>query len=386
MEKELINQLIARYQQGKASADEVKLIETYYRALEHRADPQGQGEQFPDENTWNEIKSNIDLNIYSATKQPRTFKLWKSISVAAAVIAFIGICIYLYKPATEQATDTTIASNIKPGKAGATLTLANGKQILINDALAGNIASQSGVKISKSADGQILYEVTDQNSSTTEYNTLTTIQGEETRVKLPDGSIVYLNAASEIKYPTSFAKLKNRTIELTGEAYFEIAKDKSHPFIVTTDKQTVEVLGTHFNIQAYADEAATKTTLLEGSVKVAEKNAKSSNSKAHILKPGQQAVNSASSEISIKQVDTEEAVAWKNGFFIFENETMETAMRKISRWYNVDIIFKQQELKKDVFGGSVSRSENILGLLRVLSKAANVNMQAEGKSIIISKK
>lgn len=386
MEKELINQLIARYQQGKASADEVKLIETYYRALEHRADPQGQGEQFPDENTWNEIKSNIDLNIYSATKQPRTFKLWKSISVAAAVIAFIGICIYLYKPATKPAAETNIASNIKPGKAGATLTLANGKQILINDALAGNIASQSGVKISKSADGQILYEVTDQNTSNIEYNTLTTVQGEETKIKLPDGSIVYLNAASEIKYPTSFAKLKNRTIELTGEAYFEIAKDKSHPFIVTTDKQTVEVLGTHFNIQAYPDEAATKTTLLEGSVKVAEKNAKSSNSKAHILKPGQQAINSGSSEINIKQVDTEEAVAWKNGFFIFENETMETAMRKISRWYNVEIIFKQQELKKEVFGGSVSRSENITGLLRVLSKAANVNMKAEGRSIIISKK
>jgi transmembrane sensor len=384
MEKELINKLIARYQQGKASPEEIKLIETYYRALEHRADPQGQGEQFPDENTWNEIKSNIELNIYSAIKQPRTFKLWKRISVAAAVIAFIGICVYFFQPETEQATDTTIASNIKPGKAGATLTLANGKQILINDALAGNIASQSGVKISKSVDGQIQYEVTDQNSSTTEYNTLTTVQGEETRVKLPDGSIVFLNAASEIKYPTSFAKLKNRTIELTGEAYFEIAKDKSHPFIVTTVKQTVEVLGTHFNIQAYTDEKATKTTLLEGSIKVAESNA--GNTKAHILKPGQQAINSGTSEISIKQVDTEEAVAWKNGFFIFENETMETAMRKISRWYNVDIKFKQEELKKEIFGGSVSRSENISGLLRVLSKAANVNMKAEGRSIIISKK
>jgi transmembrane sensor len=384
MEKELINQLIARYQQGKASPEEIKLIETYYRALEHRADPQGQGEQFPDENTWNEIKSNIELNIYSATKQPRTLKIWKRISVAAAIIAFIGVCIYFFQPATEQATDTTIASNIKPGKAGATLTLANGKQIMINDALAGNIASQSGVKISKSADGQIQYEVTDQNSSTTEYNTLTTVQGEETRVKLPDGSIVFLNAASEIKYPTSFAKLKNRTIELTGEAYFEIAKDKSHPFIVTTEKQSVEVLGTHFNIQAYTDEKATKTTLLEGSIKVAESNA--GNTKAHILKPGQQAINSGTNHISIKQVDTEEAVAWKNGFFIFENETMETAMRKISRWYNVGIIFKQEELKKEVFGGSVSRSENITGLLRVLSKAANVNMKAEGRNIIISKK
>ncbi|MEJ2879944.1 FecR family protein [Pedobacter sp. GR22-6] len=312
-------------------------------------------------------------------------KLWPRIVTVAAAVALmvLGLYFFNYNRKTANNPADLIAQDIAPGKVGATLTLASGKQIRLTDAANGELANEAGITITKTADGQLVYEIAGSDTNPNNVNTLSTAKGETYQVRLPDGSMVELNAASKIKYPTSFAKLKNRSITLSGEAYFQVAKDKKHPFIVTTDNQEVTVLGTEFNIKAYDDDANIKTTLLEGSVKVSTVD--NSNSYPRTLVPGQQSTYSSSEGISIKEVDTEEAVAWRNGFFIFDNENMETAMRKISRWYNVEIIFEQQELKKEIFGGSVSRSENITQLLRALSKAAKVNMKVEGKSIIISR-
>jgi len=312
-------------------------------------------------------------------------RLWPRILGIAAAIAVIVLGGYLlnYNGKTVTSSDLVVQA-ITPGKLGATLTLASGKQIRLTDVADGELANEAGIRIKKTADGQLVYEIIGSDTILNRTNILSTAKGETYQVRLPDGSTVDLNADSKIIYPTNFEKFKHRRITLSGEAYFHVAKDKKHPFIVTTSQQEVTVLGTGFNINAYQDEADTKTTLLEGSVKVSGLSHQSSY--ARTLLPGQQATYSRSGSMSIKEVDTDEAVAWRNGFFIFDNENMESAMRKISRWYNVDIIFKQQELKKEILGGSVSRAENITALLRVLSKAANVNMKIEGKSIVISKK
>lgn len=330
-----------------------------------------------------EVWQRLEARLVSSS---RSVKLWPRIVAVVAAVALIvlGVYFFNYNGKTVNQPADLIVQDITPGKLGATLTLASGKQIRLTDAANGELANEAGISITKTADGQLVYEIRGSDTHPNSINTLSTAKGETYQVRLPDGTMVELNAASKIEYPTSFAKLKNRSITLSGEAYFQVAKDKKHPFIVTIGKQEVTALGTQFNIKAYDDDASIKTTLLEGSVKVSTIGNR--NSYDRTLMPGQQATYSGSEGISIKEVDTEEAVAWRNGFFIFDNETMETAMRKISRWYNVDIIFEQQDLKKEVFGGSVSRSENITTLLRVLSKAANVNMKVEEKSIIISKK
>lgn len=304
-------------------------------------------------------------------------KLWPRLIAAASIVLVASIGFYFYNTSRETEQQSFYANDIDPGKDGATLTLADGKKILINDVSAGNIALQSGVRISKTVDGQIIYEITGSNSDKIEYNTLTTIRGEQTQVLLPDGSLVFLNAASSLKFPTSFAKLKERSVEISGEAYFEIAKDKAHPFIVKNEKQEVEVLGTHFNINAYDDEPSVKTTLLEGSVKI------STDQNTKVLKPGEQAVNN-NEKLSIGEVDVDKAVAWKSSKFVFDDENIESVMRKLSRWYNVEVIY-QDNVADRTFTGSISRYDKISKILDKITYIEAVHFKVEGRRITVMK-
>jgi len=387
-----VRHLFSRYASGQASLAEVEelLMLLAEGENDHQILAEMQTEMMDtafqpqmDQGRWTVVMDEIQTRI--APRYTRRLpRFGAHITAAAVIVVLMGVGLFYYSVRDKKDQPLIAVKEIPPGTDGATLTLANGRKVLIKDASAGNIAVQSGVKISKTADGQIVYEVSDNHSAGLQYNTLSTARGQQTQVRLADGSLVYLNAASSLKYPTSFANVKYRRVELSGEGYFEISKDKKHPFVVRTEQQDVEVLGTHFNINAYSDVPDVKTTLLEGSVRLSAHG--NHGSYPRILRPGQQATYSEGREISIAEVDTEEAVAWRNGFFVFDHETMETAMLKISRWYNVDIVFEQQELKKEILGGSASRSENITRLLRVLGKAANVNMKTEGRRIIISKK
>jgi len=266
------------------------------------------------------------------------------------------------------------------------LTLANGKQIYISDAAAGNIAEEAGVSISKTADGQITYHVKAGETGRTQYNTLQTRNGQQTQIILPDNSKVWLNAGSLIKYPSSFAALKDRKVELMGEAYFEVAKDKNHPFIVKTALQEVQVLGTHFNINSYPDEPKLITTLLEGSVKV------NYGKYDLMLKPGQQSVlklNQAAgitpSDMKISQADIAEAMAWKNGFFRFEEEPLESVMRKVARWYNVEVTYAPGVPKNILLGGFISRNKNISAVLEMMTRTEDVRFKMEGNKVTVLK-
>jgi len=334
----------------------------------------------PDENYdldfWNEQlavirKKNADLDAHVEKYQTFPFVRFKLAAVAALMIFGAGL-FYFNNPFKSTRELVTFTKDLPAGKSGATLTLANGKKIYISNVSAGQLAEQSGVTISKTADGKILYTVKAQNDGVPQYNTLETQTGEQTQVILPDHSVVFLNAASSLKYPSSFTKLKERRVELSGEAYFEISKDKEHPFVVKSTGQQVMVLGTHFNINSYLDEHAVKTTLLEGSVNVNGK----------ILNPGEQSVL-ANGSISIYNADTEQAIAWKNGEFYFDHTPLEDVMRQISRWYNVKVVYQNDKVKEQTIGGTVTRYGNVSQILKAIANVGSVQFQIIDKTILV---
>jgi transmembrane sensor len=196
---------------------------------------------------------------------------------------------------------------------------------------------------------------------------------------LPDGTKVWLNAESTLKFPSTFSHLNNdRTVEMIGEAYFEVTKDKAHPFIVKSNGQEVKVLGTHFNVKSYVQDGNIKTTLLEGAVQVSTKD-----QQQVVLKPGQQALVKGR-KIDVQQADTELAVAWKNHKFMFEKESIRNVMAMVERWYDVDVVY-QGELTEDLFGGSVSRSDDITVVLNTLELTGKVHFKIEGRRILVTK-
>lgn len=322
--------------------------------------------------------------------RPKTSLLWKRMAAAACLTIGIGLGLFFY--AKRKNNDTVqvfaeVAKPIVPGGNKAILTLADGSQISLTDADKGELASQSGIRISKTDDGQLVYQINDSVEPATvremEYNSIETPRGGQYQINLPDGSRVWLNAASRLTFPLSFASLKERKIELRGEAYFEVAKDVQKPFVVQADKQSVQVLGTHFNVNAYSDEPMTKTTLLEGSVKIQSSNATGSSSK--VLVPGQQSqISSTAGPITIKKVDPEAEVAWKNGQFFFENEPIENIMRQIARWYDVEIIYEDDVAGKTVWG-SITRFSNVSKVLSVVEKTGKIHFKVQGRRVIVSK-
>lgn len=307
---------------------------------------------------------------------------WSRIAVAASIIVAVVTGGYLYFQSPKILSDQTTVVNqqdIAPGKNGATLTLSNGKKIRLTDALNGKLAQEIGVTITKTADGQLIYQISENDGDANTVNELSTAHGETYRLRLPDGSDVWLNAASSIKYPANFANLKERKVFLTGEAYFEVAKDKTRPFIVNSQFQAVEVLGTHFNINAYANQRKIKTTLLEGSVKVSVLKKLSS---AKEIKPNQVAIFEGNS-INVEEVDAEESIAWKNGYFQFSGKTLEEAMQEVARWYNVEIIYKNEELRTRLLAGTISKYGKISTVLKTMELADALHFTIEGKKIII---
>lgn len=313
---------------------------------------------------------------------------WYKYLVAAMILmAVTAGAFYLYpsKPDTQTKVSKAI-NDILPGKNMAYLTLSNGKKIILNNLSNGVVLQEGDINITKAASGQIVYSGTDKTdepgNTENAFNLIETPTGGQYQVVLPDGTRLWLNAASSLKYPTSFKGAKNRKVELTGEAYFEVAKNKAQPFIVKTGSQEVQVLGTHFNINSYADEPEVKTTLLEGSVRVTAIDMNGQQKAQGILKPGQQCVLTGAA-IKIKNVDTDEAVAWKNGQFMFTSEPLNAIMRKVSRWYNVEVDYKGAVANKK-FTGTVSRYSNVSEVLQTLELTNGVHFKLSGRKITVT--
>jgi ferric-dicitrate binding protein FerR (iron transport regulator) len=310
----------------------------------------------------------------------RMRRVWPRIVAAAVALLFLSAGGYfLLRQAKKDQQAVSVVHDIKPGGNKAFLTLADGKRISLNDASRGTIASQAGNTVRKTSEGTIVYDHSHDvhHASGEVYNTIETPRGGQYEVVLPDGTRVWLNAASSLKYPAAFTQ-NERRVDLSGEAYFEVAKDKRHPFIVASNRQEVQVLGTHFNINAYNDEATTKTTLLEGSVQITSDGA------SKVLVPGNQAV-AAGDKLMIRNVDTGLAVAWKNNKFIFERQDLREIMRTIGRWYNVEVVYTGTA-PTETFYGSVSRFDNVSTVLRQLEASGNVHFKVEGQKIYVLSK
>jgi len=310
----------------------------------------------------------------------RSLKLGLAIAASLFMVLAAGLFFYYTNnntPADNRISRSQISNDVKPGGNKATLILSDGTKINLNDIDAGGIvANQAGTRIVKHKDGQLVYDIVSNSGSNTVglYNTIRTPLGGQYQLRLPDGSRVWLNAASSLRYPVNFDG-DERIVELTGEGYFEVAKNKERPFKVQTRNQVVEVLGTHFNINSYEEEEHTKTSLLEGSVSVQSLI----NKKTTVLIPGQQAqLNDYS--LNVKNVDVNEVAAWKDGYFIFNAEGIPSAMRKIARWYGLEISYEGDIDDKDL-AGSVSRSTNVSEVLKTLELTGIVHFKLEGRKI-----
>ena len=303
---------------------------------------------------------------------------------AAAVLAlvFAGTWVYFNttdsaKPGAKNIVKTDHKQTIMPGSDKAKLTLSDGTVIVLDSTSNGTLALQGNSKVIK-LNGQVVYNKNNQQADTaieTTYNTLSTPRGGQYMLTLEDGTKVWLNAASSIKYPSTFGD-GDRTVDLTGEAYFEVAKDTDHPFSVQVNGVAVNVLGTHFNVMSYENEEATAITLLEGAVNVTKDKDKVS------LRPGQQALLKTGAALKvINNVNLEETIAWKNGYFQLDHTPLAVLMRQVERWYNVDVVY-EGKIPNRQFGGKIPRKSDIRDVIKILGES-KVYSRIEGHKIII---
>jgi transmembrane sensor len=373
MDQEEILLLVKKYNEGKCSPEEINLLETWYV---------NQGQLFHQE--IDEVKMEQDLEDIARNlpKVQRKIVLWPRIAAAASIILCLSVGGYfiLHKKAPEQTA--YYKNDIKPGTNGAILTFANGQKVVLGQTKVGKITQQNGTDLRKASDSLLVYTANSTPSSLerTEgetYNTLETPKGKQYSVVLPDGSKVWLNAASTLKYPTAFIG-KDRKVELTGEAYFEVVHNSAHPFSISAGGQTVQDIGTHFNINAYTDEKTVKTTLLEGSVRI------TTGTSNVLIKPGQQAIL-AENKLKIAPADVDDVIAWKEGMFRFTDESLESVMRKVSRWYDVEVVYTNDEVKGLSCNAIATRFSNVSKVLRMIELTKQVHFKIEGKKIIVMK-
>jgi transmembrane sensor len=295
------------------------------------------------------------------------------------LLALTGILWSRYHRRGQNSDHSTAATYYKnevpPGGNHAILTLAGGLHVVLDSAGQGSLGMQGASRIVRLNSGSLFYKPISGNHASAYYNTITTPAGGQYQVTLADGTKVWLNALSTIKFPTSFDGT-DRTVELTGEAYFEVSKDKSKPFHVKVNGMDVDVLGTRFNVNAYSDESTLKTTLLEGAVKLTRGNA------ALVLTPGQQGQTAATGGLSlVRDADADEAVAWKNGYFSFDDADIRTVMRQLSRWYGIRVRYEGSPTNA-LFWGKMGRDLNLTQVLSGLDKS-KVHFQLEGTTLTV---
>lgn len=384
MEYQKLLDLIEKYEKDLATTAEAEELDQWYDSFEQEDGYVAHMEERERVVFSQRLFGQIDQQIEESLSRPilkfRPVFRWLA---AAMVFIILGLGLYFYpdfREAGKTIYPSQYASKILPGGNKAILTLSDGSEISLTDAENGALTKQSGIKIIKTADGQLVYDASASGSSSEASNTITTPRGGQYQVNLPDGTKVWLNAASSLKFPLTFTDQKNRIVELSGEAYFEVAKNKHQPFKVITAvrpdqegrEQIIEVLGTHFNVNAYPDEESIVTTLLEGRIRLNNKL---------ILKPNQQSIF-AYDHFHVVPADTEEAVAWKNGYFMFANEDLRSIMRKISRWYNLEIIY-QGKTTDNTFIGTVSRFREVSEVLNILELTRTVHFKIEGRKITV---
>ncbi|WP_119078811.1 FecR family protein [Chitinophaga alhagiae] len=365
--------LAGKISDGTASDEEIARYNAYFDTIAAGAD-----EVAVPENTGREIKYRIDERLSGRRRRKRPLTSWLA---AAVLLGGIVLAWTLFNGGGEKAPSSQIAvvvENKAPGGNRAVLTLANGHKIALDDAAAGNLATQAGARITKSAGDEVIYESaapgTGKETGEMVFNVISTPRGGQFQVRLPDGTRVWLNAASSLRFPTYFEG-PVRKVELTGEGYFEVAKDAAHPFIVGSSGQHIQVLGTHFNVNAYGDDGLVRTTLTEGSVQV------NGQRESNTLVPGEQSqLNIRSGSMRKVKADVEQVMAWKNGNFLFNDTYLPDIMRQLSRWYDVEVA---QDFPRIRYNGGIPRSMQLSDVLKMLEETGNVKFQLVNNTITI---
>lgn len=383
MEKRKFQKIVTKYLSGKASAEEEKLLVNYLDSFQKDKEDWNLPEMGEEEIVGNELYQKTLQKIKSREERGKVFRL-RWLSAAAIILVVLSGLYYTLqnkKPVLSTSTEK-FRNDVLPGTSKATLVLADGRRITLDDKQNGDLTNEAGVIIKKTKEGQLIYDLSRSRRSVANqsdniaYNIVSTPRGGKYMLMLEDGTKIWLNSASSLRFPVEFIG-NTRSVELTGEAYFEVAKNRQKPFLVKSRGTEVKVLGTHFNISAYENEPAVNTTLLEGSVEV------SNNHKKALLKPGNQAGVSSTGIKVIENADTELELAWKNGFFQFNNAKLETIMRQLSRWYNVEFEYNGSSPDEE-FTGIISQSVKISKVLEMLEQGGGVAFRIEGRKVTVT--
>lgn len=371
MKQEEINNLIDRYLEGEGSPEEALMLNSYFNELAEKKTASVEITDLDErqQRVWNQINARM--------VEKKRIRLWPHIAATAAAVTAITLGVWFYvsnQPGVNRNSSIVSRHDIAPGKNGATITLANGKVIQLSDLQSGVVIGSDKLVYS---DGTTIASE-EMKSVADEQLTASTTKGQTYIFTLPDGTKVWLNADSKLTFAHQFVKNK-RSVFLQGEAYFEVVKDKTHPFMVITEDQEVEVLGTHFNVNSYEDEGAEKTTLVEGSVRVRQTGTAKNEV---VLIPGQQATNDHKN-LMTSYVKAEEVLDWKNDGFAFNGGDFAAAMRKIARWYNVEIIYDPVAAQKMEIGGFISRKNELSEVLKFIESTEQVKFTIEGRRVLV---
>jgi transmembrane sensor len=372
-------ELLQKYRAGNSTDSENELVERWYQQLVETGEwkwAKGEKEMMQkliEARLMRKMKAEPEKRIFYLRRRNQR---WAAATVIFLLAGF-SYFFLIHRPSKSTEVAEVLNNDVKaPQSNKAVITLANGKKVFLDSVGNGALAIQGNVKLVKFANGKIAYEHHSGEISTKmEYNTLSNPRGSKViNMVLSDGSKVWLDVGSSITYPVAFSE-NERKVFITGEAYFEVAHDASKPFFVNSGSMNIRVLGTHFNVNAFEDDGPDiKVTLLEGKVKVNNKNAKG------LLKPGEQAVVSNKIKI-LDDVDLDEVMGWKNGYFEFNNSSLQNVLNQVSRWYNVAVVY-QGNNKPRQFMGEIQRDLNLSEILKILEKNS-VNFQIEGKKIIV---
>jgi len=373
-------ELFLKYQSDQCSAEEKAIVEDWL-VFGKLTDFDLSEEELEEQMRYLDSRLPIDPII-------RKHSFRYQLPVAAILLITISLGIYFYnkKPISNVGPMNSIANEqgITPGTSKATLTLSNGETFHLKGNKDQMLLHETGLKITNTKQGQLVYDAPHpidahnpiQAESLSAIHTVTTPRGGQYEIILPDGTKVWLNASSSLKFPAFFAA-QERNVELKGEAYFEVAKNAAKPFKVLVNTTVVRVLGTHFNISAYSDEPTIKTTLLEGAVQVNNGN------RTNRLKPGQQSIIGKHGEMKVLETDTEHVVAWKNGYFYFNRTSLAEIMKQLSRWYDIEVSYQGQIPVEEEFVGKITRKAPISEILHVL-ELSGVHHKVINKRIILT--
>jgi transmembrane sensor len=380
MQQEEIDQLLEKKHAGNCTPEEIAFLESWYLQW---------NKELPLDLTAEELHEDLlDIKAMNTIlpSETKPKKLKQSLLVAASLFLILstGLFLYLQTPSRKNGTDQLALHDIDPGSNKATVTLANGQKLNLNDLKGGVMIDKSGLTYN---DGTDISQINPALKGTVQQLTLATPKGGQYQITLSDGTKVWLNAASALKFPSSFAGLKERRVELTGEAYFEVNHNAKQPFRVQTASQIAEDLGTSFNINTYTDEASAKTTLIAGAMQVQSLyNHQGKKQPAVVLSPSQQASINPNGIINVRVVNTAETMGWKNGDFVFDGENLKSAMRKIARWYDVEIIYETDAKASStlILDGLVSRKSKLSEVLKWIETVGDVRFKIEGRRVTVT--